>query len=239
MSGDPDGAAALRTSLTLGGAVVGIAPTGPEVAAEIIRLAPDVVVLDVPTDDVRAWEVPLALERAGGSDIPVVVVAPRPWGDEVGRCLLAGAYTVLLPEDAARPAELIARAAGDVPADPVVAAHRLAALRKLADAGTERSADAISVRVTRLERPARPATRRDGDHLTLLSSAQRRVVEGMVRGRSASEIAGAAGISRQAVYGAQRRLARRLGVTTQQLADEVRQRFGMSRTRGQRRHLPV
>ena len=224
----------LELNLGMSGYRVALASDGPEALAMIHDVAPDVVLLDVMMPTLDGWQVLHALkDDPRTSDIPVVMVTARTAEQDIIRGHLEGAVQyVTKPFDLQKLLDVVAGAVE--PPDEAEQQRRRqmvrSLLQRLAELDAGRAPGTV-VHNSRLESVARhaPTTSAAPDdrrRLERLTPKQRQIAAAFGAGRSARELAEGMGVSRTNVYAMRKRIARKLGVSPDEVPAEAR-RLGL------------
>ena len=233
---EEDLASLVELNLQLSGYEVDTAANGRVALDRIDVDQPDVVLLDVMMPVLDGWQVLRSLKGDPATeDIPVVMLTALSEERDLIRGHLQGAVRyVTKPFEMRALLETVHDALQPVGDDERDArrARTRELLRRLAELDSGRSPDGPGVRFSRLERP-RPAPGpaaepgpTDPDLLDELTDQQRHVAEQLADGVGARAIAEELGVSRSNVYAVRKRIARRLGVEPDDVADAVRRLRG-------------
>lgn len=228
----------VRVNLELAGYDVSVARDGAEGLTTVKNERPDLVLLDVMMPVLDGWQVLRSLkEDPELRDIPVIMLTALSEERDLIRGHLQGAVRYIT-----KPFEmktlLDAVREGLEPADEEELERRRervkTLLQRLAELDSGRSGDG-GVRFSKLEAPPEvtPATPRisdaDRQKLDRLTDKQRYLAEQFAAGRSARELAEELQVSRSNVYATRKRIARKLGVAPDDVAEEAA-RLGLGRS---------
>lgn len=232
---EADLASLVRVNLDLAGYDVSVARDGAEGLTTARRVRPDLVLLDVMMPVLDGWQVLRALkEDEELQDTPIIMLTALSEERDIIRGHLQGAVRYVT-----KPFEMrtLLRAVEEGLTEPDEAERlerrtrvkRL--LQRLAELDSGRAGES-SVRFSKLEAPpevrnAQPepsvADRSKLDHLT---DKQRYIADELARGRSARDLAEELNVSRSNIYATRKRIARKLGVHPDLVADEAK-RLGL------------
>jgi DNA-binding response OmpR family regulator len=232
---EEDLAALVKVNLELAGYEVETARDGAAGLTSIRDAAPDLVLLDVMMPVLDGWSVLRAVkEDPALLDVPVVMLTALSEERDIIRGHLQGAVQyVTKPFEMRRLLAAVEEGLRE-PDDEERRQRRdrvRELLRRLAELDSGRSGEA-QVRISNLERvpaPAPPApdvTDSERARLRELTENQRYIAEQLASGRSARDLATELGVSRSNVYATRKRIARKLGVGPDDVADEAR-RLGL------------
>jgi DNA-binding response OmpR family regulator len=232
---DGDLAEIVSRNLELSGYTVEVAADGAEGLGAARRHAPAMILLEVMMPVMDGWEVLRELKsEASTRDIPVVMLTALAEERDVIQGHLRGAVRYLT-----KPFQMpdLLRAVEDaiVPPEPQEIERRRATVRtllqRLAEIDSGRTADS-PVKLSRLE--SLPRRQRDvvvsgseRTRLEELTPKQREVAAALADGTSARELASILSVSRSNIYATRKRIARKLGVAPEEVADEAR-RLGLA-----------
>lgn len=232
---EEDIAALVELNLELAGYRVTTAPHGQAALDRVRTDAPDVVLLDVMMPVLDGWQVLRQLkEDPATRQIPVVMLTALSEERDLIRGHLQGSVRYVT-----KPFQMkdLLQAIDDAltPADAdAVAAHGQRTrelLRRLAELDSGRVAQGPRVQFAGLERrptveenPPRPVG--DPRMLDELTERQRHVAEQLAHGIGARQIAQGLGVSRSNIYAVRKRVARRLGVDPEDVAEVTRRLLG-------------
>ncbi len=232
---EADLASLVQVNLELAGYDATIARDGAEGLAQVRRDPPDLVLLDVMMPVLDGWQVLRALkEEDQFQDIPVIMLTALGEERDIIRGHLQGAVEYLT-----KPFEMKALLAAiedglREQTDEERKERRkkiTKLLTRLAELDSGRQASR-AVQVSRLEPvPSTPAPSAPNDaeraRLYALTEKQRYIAEQFALGRSARDLAEELEVSRSNVYATRKRIARKLGVHPDAVADEAR-RLGLA-----------
>jgi len=233
---EEDLASLLELNLQLAGYEVRVAQDGSAAIDEVVRARPDLILLDVMMPFLNGWQVLRALkENEDTREIPVIMVTARTEEQDIIRGHLQGAVRYITkPFDLK--ALLATVAVALEPPDEYERTRRLDRVKellgRLAEIDAGRSGDSARIHITQLEHPP-PVTSRsratsdDEVRLRALTGRQRWLAGAIAAGRPAREIAQQLGVSRTNIYAMRTRIARKLGVTPDEVGDESR-RLGLT-----------
>lgn len=195
---------------------------------------PDLILLDVMMPVMDGWEALRRLKSGERTrDVPVVMLTALAEERDIIQGHLEGAVRyVTKPFEMRALREVVAEALE--PPDAEERQRRSHTVRTLLQRLAELDAGRVgdqAVRISGLEHPPRKARRpspREVDRRRLeeLTANQREIAEALADGRSARELAEELGVSRSNVYATRKRIARKLGVTPDEVAEEA-QRLGL------------
>ncbi len=232
---EADLAALVQVNLDLSGYRTSIARDGAEGLTAIRRLQPDLVLLDVMMPVLDGWQVLRALKEDDElRDIPVIMLTALSDERDLIRGHLQGAVRYV-----PKPFEMrgLLAAIEDGLAEPDAqelqdrrqkTRHLLQRLAEL-DSGR---AGQTGVRFSKLEAPpetrtAHPEpTAADRSKLEQLTEKQRYIADQLASGRSARDLSEELDVSRSNIYATRKRIARKLGVHPDLVADEAK-RLGL------------
>jgi DNA-binding response OmpR family regulator len=230
---EEDLASLVEVNLRLSGYEVSTAGDGGEALEAVAQRQPDLILLDVMMPVLDGWQVLRRLkEDEEFADIPVVMLTALSEERDIIRGHLQGAVRYLT-----KPFEMkvLLRTVEEglrEPDEAEIAARRdriRALLQRLAELDSGRNPQGRHVTLSRLEKlPERPSaepsqpTEGERERLTSLTERQRYVAEELARGRSARELAKELDVSRSNIYATRKRIARKLGVTPDDVSGEVR-----------------
>ncbi len=229
---EDDIAALVELNLELSGYRVTTAPNGQVALDRIEAEAPDLVLLDVMMPVLDGWQVLRELkEDPATRQIPVVMLTALSEERDLIRGHLQGSVRYVT-----KPFEMkdLLQAIDDAltPADAETTAEHgqrtRELLRRLAELDSGRVAAGPRVQFAGLERrrptvedePPRPVG--DPRMLDELTEQQRHVAEQLAQGIGARQIAQDLGVSRSNIYAVRKRVARRLGVDPEDVAEVTR-----------------
>lgn len=199
---------------------------GPDTMDRLRHDRADVVVLDLVTPPLDAWGLLTDIDADEHLAVPVVVVVPEAAEKDAIRAQLSGAARCV-SDPVER--EALVTAVRDVLATAAGLRDRRRAevprlLQRLAELETGRRRSPTHVRLSRLERllPSGPTSSVDPARLTRLTDREREVAALFAAGVGARHVAGHIGSSRANVYATRKRISRKLGVTTDLVADTAR-----------------
>lgn len=229
---EDDIAALVELNLELSGYQVTTANNGQVALDRIEADAPDVVLLDVMMPVLDGWQVLRELkENPRTREIPVVMLTALSEERDLIRGHLQGSVRYVT-----KPFQMndLLQAIDDAltPADADAAAEHgqrtRELLRRLAELDSGRMAAGPRVQFAGLERrrptveEAPPPPVGDPRMLDELTDQQRHVAEQLAQGVGARQIAQELGVSRSNIYAVRKRVARRLGVKPEDVADVTR-----------------
>lgn len=232
---EADLASLVQVNLDLAGYAVTVARDGREGLARARDERPDLVLLDVMMPVLDGWQVLRAMkEDEALQDIPVVMLTALSEERDIIRGHLQGAVRYV-----PKPFEMRAllRAVEDGLREPdeeeraMRRTHVRGLLQRLAELDSGRSGES-SVRFSRLEAPPAVRTARaeptaaDRSKLDQLTEKQRYIADQLAAGRSARDVAEELDVSRSNIYATRKRIARKLGVHPDGVAEEA-QRLGL------------
>ncbi|MFP5309381.1 MAG: response regulator [Actinomycetes bacterium] len=228
---EEDLAALVKVNLELAGYEVETASDGAAGLSAIRDRTPDLVLLDVMMPILDGWAVLRAVkEDADLQDLPVVMLTALSEERDIIRGHLQGAVQYVTKPFEMRRLLGAVEAGLTEPDDDERRARRdrvRELLRRLAELDSGRTAES-AVRISNLERVPTPAppepdvTDAERARLEELTENQRYVAEQLAAGRSARDLANELGVSRSNVYATRKRIARKLGVGPDDVADEAR-----------------
>lgn len=231
---EADLASLVQVNLELAGYDPVIARDGAEGLAHVRREAPDLILLDVMMPVLDGWQVLRALkEEEEFVDIPVIMLTALGEERDIIRGHLQGAVEYLTKpfEMRALLSTIEAGLREQTPEERKVRRKKITRLlTRLAELDSGRQSNG-AVQVSRLEPvPSAPAPSEPNDaeraRLYALTEKQRWIAEQFAIGRSARELAEELEVSRSNVYATRKRIARKLGVHPDTVADEAR-RLGL------------
>lgn len=230
---EEDLANVVRINLEIAGYDVEHAVNGAVAMDEVRDERPDLILLDVMMPVMDGWQVLRALKEDDETrDIPVVMLTALAEEQNIIQGHLEGAVRYLTkPFEVKKLLEVV-----DTTLDPdeeeLERRRRTVRtlLERLAELESGRPAGA-EVHLSKLENPPRPPrgsapTDEDRSKLAELTSKQRYLADQLAAGRSAREMAEELDVSRSNVYATRKRIARKLGVDPNDVADEAR-RLGL------------
>jgi DNA-binding response OmpR family regulator len=235
---EADLASLVEVNLELAGHRVSIARDGAEGLTVARREHPDLILLDVMMPILDGWQVLRSLkEDAELQDIPVVMLTALTEERDLIRGHLQGAVRYLTKPFEMR---MLLRAVEDGLREPDEAERDQRRtrvrqlLQRLAELDSGRASES-SVRFSKLETPrevrtapAEPSVA-DRTKVDLLTSKQRYVAAQLAVGRSARDLAEELEVSRSNIYATRKRIARKLGVHPDLVADEAK-RLGLAKS---------
>jgi DNA-binding response OmpR family regulator len=230
---EEDLASLVEVNLRLSGYDVSTAGDGGAALEAVSQDPPDLILLDVMMPVLDGWQVLRRLkEDEEFATIPVVMLTALSEERDIIRGHLQGAVRYLT-----KPFEMkvLLRTVEEglrEPDDTEIAARRdriRALLQRLAELDSGRNPGSSNVSLSRLEKlppkadptPPEP-TDQERERLASLTERQRYVAEELARGRSARELAKELDVSRSNIYATRKRIARKLGVTPDDVSDEIR-----------------
>ena len=232
---EEDLANVVRINLEIAGYEVEHALNGAEAMDEVRDERPDLILLDVMMPVMDGWQVLRVLKEDDDTrDIPVVMLTALAEEQNIIQGHLEGAVRYLTkPFEVKKLLEVV-----DTTLDPdeeeLERRRRTVRtlLERLAELESGRPAGA-EVHLSKLENPPRPPrgsapTDEDRSRLATLTSKQHYLADQFAAGRSAREMAEELDVSRSNVYATRKRIARKLGVDPNDVADEAR-RLGLGR----------
>lgn len=232
-----DLASLVQVNLELAGYETLLASDGAEGLAYARRATPDLILLDVMMPVLDGWQVLRALkEEEALLDIPVIMLTALGEERDVIRGHLQGAVRYLTKPFEMRALLAAIEDALREPTEEERKAHReriKRLLTRLAELDSGRRNQDV-VQVSRLEpvgtvtATPSPAPEPDRTRLYALTEKQRYITEQFAKGRSARELADELDVSRSNVYATRKRIARKLGVHPDDVAQEAR-RLGLGR----------
>lgn len=231
---DEDLARVVQLNLEGSGYEVEFARNGVEALEQVRQTDPDLVLLDVMMPVMDGWQTLQELKAdTETARVPVVMLTALAEERDVIQGHLAGAVRyVTKPFEMRELLTSVEEALG--PVDEEERERRNAKvrtlLRRLAEMDAGRTAEP-TVRMSGLEslpRAPRRATTREADlrRAEELTPKQRELASAFAAGRSARELADELGVSRSNVYATRKRIARKLGVPPDNVAEEAR-RLGL------------
>lgn len=228
---EPDIADLLQFNLELSGYNVRVADNGATGLDAVHADRPDLVVLDVMMPVLDGWSVLRELREDDElQDVPVVLVTALSEERDVIRGHLDGAIEYVTKPFEMRELLASVQRALTEPDDAVRRDRRQRVrrfLQRLAELDSGRTADG-SIRFSKLEqRPAAhvtddTASAVDRERMGRLTDNQRYVAGQLAAGRAVRDLAEELDVSRSNVYATRKRIARKLGVTPDEVSDEVR-----------------
>ncbi len=232
---ETDLASLIQVNLDMAGYESVLAADGGQGLAHARASKPDLILLDVMMPVLDGWQVLRALkEDEELAEIPVIMLTALGEERDIIRGHLQGAIRYLT-----KPFEMRALLAAIedglrevTPEERKVRRQRITRLlTRLAELDSGRQAGG-AVQVSRLEPvAAQAAPRRPNDaeraRLYALTEKQRYVAEQFALGRSARELADELDVSRSNVYATRKRIARKLGVHPDDVANEAK-RLGLA-----------
>lgn len=234
-----DLASLVQVNLELAGYGVELAYDGAQGLNSARRDAPDLILLDVMMPVLDGWQVLKAVkEDPRLRDIPVIMLTALSEERDLIRGHLQGAVRyVTKPFDM----KSLLKAVEDGLAEPdeeELEQRRdrvKKLLKRLAELDSGRSGG-DSVHLSKLENPPRSPstpepTEAEKQRLDQLTDKQRFIADQLAAGRSARELAEELDVSRSNVYATRKRIARKLGVVPDEVAEEG-YRLGLGRTEG-------
>lgn len=234
---EPDLAHLVEVNLDLAGHRVSVARDGAEGLTMARRDGPDLILLDVMMPVLDGWQVLRALKEDDElEDIPVVMLTALSEERDLIRGHLQGAVRYLTKPFEMRVLLDTVADAFRVPDDVERQERRRKVrllLRRLAELDSGRAAEG-AVRFSELESPRERRTAAPSPGVTerskldLLTEKQRYVAAQLAAGRSARELAEELDVSRSNIYATRKRVARKLGVHPDLVADEAT-RLGLTR----------
>jgi len=233
---EEDLASLVELNLELSGFDVATAPDGRAALDRIDADPPDVVLLDVMMPILDGWQVLRMLKGDPATeDSPVIMLTALAEERDLIRGHLQGAVRyVTKPFEMRVLLETVREAVQPADEQELAARRRRTRelLQRLAELDSGRAAQGPRVQFSGLERP-RPAEDPSPDPapvdprlLDELTEQQRYVAEQLADGVGAREIARQLGVSRSNVYAVRKRVARRLGVDPDDVADTTRRLRG-------------
>lgn len=232
---EADLAVLVEVNLELAGYEVTTAADGAEGLSSVRDDPPDLILLDVMMPVLDGWQVLRALKQDRElSDIPVVMLTALSEERDLIRGHLQGAVQyVTKPFEMRRLLSAVETGLTE-PTDEEREERRRRTrelLQRLAELDSGRSG-AAAVRFSKLEKPPAPTTNERGvsdaerAKLGTLTEKQAYVAEQLASGQTARDIAAELEVSRSNVYATRKRIARKLGVDPDSVADEAR-RLGL------------
>lgn len=230
---EDDLAALVELNLELSGYRVTVARNGQQALDLVAEVEPDLVLLDVMMPIVDGWQVLHRLTADPATrDLPVVMLTALAEERDLIRGHLQGAVRyVTKPFEMAALMRTVEDALAPVDEQERARRHRhtVSLLQRLAELDSGRDSGGTSVHLSRLEHP-REAPRgpaatptADPEQFDRLTEQQRHVAERLAQGVGAREIASNLGVSRSNVYAVRKRVARRLGVTPEEVGPVIRE----------------
>jgi len=221
----------VQVNLELAGFEVQTAFDGAQGLSKARQTGPDLILLDVMMPVLDGWQVLRALkEDRDLRDIPVIMLTALGEERDIIRGHLQGAVQyVTKPFEMRRLLGAVETALAPA-TDEERAAQRTkirALLQRLAELDSGRPADTTPVRLSKLENPPPPPpkvpepTDAELQKVQTLTDKQRYVADQLAAGRSARELADELDVSRSNVYATRKRVARKLGVSADEVADEA------------------
>ena len=220
----------VRVNLELSGYDVVVARNGAEGLTTIKNDHPDLVLLDVMMPVLDGWQVLRSLkEDPELRDIPVIMLTALSEERDLIRGHLQGAVRYITkPFEMKTLLEAVEEGLND-PDDEELNRRRQTTkdlLQRLAELDSGRTAEG-AVRFSKLESPPSTNTTEprisdaERQKVERLTDKQRYLAEQLAAGRSAREMAEELEVSRSNVYATRKRIARKLGVTPDEVADEA------------------
>lgn len=230
---EEDLANVVMINLRMAGYEVEHAGHGAEALEAVERQTPDLVLLDVMMPVMDGWQALRVLkEDPETRHIPVVMLTALAEEQNIIQGHLQGAVRYLTkPFEVKRLLEVVETT---LHPDEEELERRKRTVRtlleRLAELESGRPAGA-EVHLSKLENPPRPPrgsapTDAERSRITELTDKQRYLAEQLAAGRSARELAEELDVSRSNVYATRKRIARKLGVEPDDVADEAR-RLGL------------
>ena len=230
---EEDLASLVELNLQLSGYVVTTASNGRVALDRLEADRPDVILLDVMMPVLDGWQVLQHVKSDPDTlDIPVIMLTALSEERDLIRGHLHGAVRyVTKPFEMRSLLATIDQALEPPDAEELEERRRRtrALLRRLAELDSGRTGDGPRVQFSRLERrrssagdPDVPTGPVDPRVLDELTDQQRYVAEQLARGVGARQLASDLGVSRSNVYAVRKRVARRLGVAPDDVAEVVR-----------------
>lgn len=232
---EEDLANVLSINLKLAGFDVDHAPDGAAALTRVRERLPDVILLDVMMPVLDGWQVLRALkENDRTRDIPVVMLTALAEEKNIIQGHLQGAVRYITKPFEVRSLVTTVEEALQEPDQEELDRRKQRVrtlLQRLAELDAGREGGTDHVHLSKLEAAPRrrgPSVATDADRreLSELTSKQRHVAAELAGGRSARDLAEELGVSRSNVYATRKRIARKLGVQPDDVADEAR-RLGL------------
>lgn len=234
---EADLASLVQVNLDLAGYDVSIARDGAEGLMAVRKERPDLILLDVMMPVLDGWQVLRALkEDEDLLDIPVIMLTALSEERDIIRGHLQGAVRYVTKPFEMRTL-LSAVSDGLEPPDDAELQQRRTRIRqllqRLAELDSGRAASDGAVRFSKLEAPpdVKTATPEpsaaDRSKLDQLTEKQRYIASELASGRSARDLAEELHVSRSNIYATRKRIARKLGVHPDLVADEAK-RLGLA-----------
>ena len=234
---EEDLASLVEVNLELAGHRVTVARDGGEGLERARELRPDLVLLDVMMPVLNGWQV---LQRMKDDedieDIPVVMLTALAEERDLIRGHLTGAVRYVTKPFEMRALMSTVEESLQEPDEEERRARRArvrSLLQRLAELDSGREQSGPQVSLSALEHAPTPAgdatpspTDEDRERLGTLTERQRWLAEQFAAGRGAREIAEELDVSRSNVYATRKRIARKLGVTPDDVSDHAR-RLGL------------
>jgi DNA-binding response OmpR family regulator len=231
---DEDLARVVQLNLEGCGYEVELAHNGVEALESVRGTSPDLILLDVMMPVMDGWQTLQALKAdEETAHLPVVMLTALAEERDVIQGHLEGAIRYVTKPFEMR--ELLASVEEALrPVDEEERERRrakvMSLLRRLAEMDAGRTAER-TVRISGLEslpRAPRRSTTSEADlrRAEDLTAKQRELASAFAAGRSARELADELGVSRSNVYATRKRIARKLGVSPEDVAEEAR-RLGL------------
>jgi DNA-binding response OmpR family regulator len=220
----------VRINLEIAGYTVDTASDGAEALASIRSDPPDLVLLDVMMPVLDGWQVLRSLKEDDATqDIPVVMLTALSQERDFIRGHLQGAIRYVT-----KPFEMatLLRAVEEGLSEPDEEERDRrrervrTLLQRLAELDSGRTGEG-GIRWSKIERAPQPTSGPQGPtdeeltRLTRLTDKQRYIAEQLGRGRGARELADELGVSRSNIYATRKRIARKLGVAPDDVADTM------------------
>lgn len=230
---EEDLASLVEVNLRLSGYEVTTAGDGGAALEAVGQARPDLILLDVMMPVLDGWQVLRRLkEDEEFAEIPVVMLTALSEERDIIRGHLQGAVRYLTKPFEMKVLLRTVEEGLQEPDEAEIAARRdriRALLQRLAELDSGRNPSRAKVSLSRLEKlPPKPdreppePTEQERERLASLTERQRYVAEELARGRSARELAKELDVSRSNIYATRKRIARKLGVTPDDVSDEVR-----------------
>jgi DNA-binding response OmpR family regulator len=230
---EEDLATLVELNLELSGYQVTTASNGRAALDRIGADLPDIVLLDVMMPVIDGWQVLRELKADSRTeDIPVIMLTALSEERDLIRGHLQGAVRYVTKPFEMRALIDTIEQALQPPDDEELASRRHRTrqlLQRLAELDSGRSSNGPRVQFSRLEHPRptsdgedAPSGPADPELLDELTEQQRYVAEQLADGIGARQIANDLGVSRSNVYAVRKRIARRLGVEPDDVADVAR-----------------
>ncbi|MBW3562144.1 MAG: response regulator [Actinobacteria bacterium] len=230
---EEDLANVVRVNLEIAGYDVEHTLNGAEALDEVRDERPDLILLDVMMPVMDGWQVLRALKEDDDTrDIPVVMLTALAEEQNIIQGHLEGAVRYLTKPFEVKKLLEVVETTLDPDEEELERRRRTVRtlLERLAELESGRPAGA-EVHLSKLENPPRrprgsAPTDEDRSKLAELTSNQRYLADQLAAGRSAREMAQELDVSRSNVYATRKRIARKLGVDPNDVADEAR-RLGL------------